>query len=647
MAINIAGSFSSEWIRLEQREPLLDIPSPIEAATFIDEVMSTDPCIEKEDEETEELIDEEPLTLDEFDEIVKKLNYSICSMNNDTAYLEVEVHKSSDDPHVIKIIGGSVISEVNDFVEIDKTISFEDSSYLELQYRFNQEPSISLLGNVSDGTPVLSYENGIINFGVNTSGSIHIKGTATISLIEVQMDNVDDGCTVLAFFNEIMDEIDLDAPEIDESIEDPTSLCEYQQDLNVNPDDVECYKLETYLTKCKCSGTTIDRVTVEKGADCGDRQLSCPQNQSKCRKLVGSETYVSAYKDCGETTDEIDNAEFYEQKCCEAPDFILPKCETVTTIYRGGLGIKGGEKKYRSIYGENTRFIAVGPKGPNCGTYTVQQKLGSLNCCDYALPVGWNKINSPSVLGDHSSGIFYIYGGLGPFTYMSGQDGTYFINKNGDHVQSVESEFRYVTLFTEDVCGTLEIAVVDSCGSESVYTFRAVDGEWVQVESKSWNYTSKTGNLGEVSCVIPEMTALSVEGPDENTETWVVEESEDGWIMQGMLGPFRLTEHGANRSPVMDGPATGTCQSGEECVKYRHADYPYPPCLGFPAGGLYSKPICEHWDCALYMNGYLCCYECPGDYLTKYDKYGTVVCGTRTIYTGAVISQRIWEVWVC
>jgi|LGVF01.1.fsa_nt_gb hypothetical protein len=650
----LEDDYGAAWILVEQAAFTVDQVSPAETAAFIDSVFDTDPCINPESEESNEVeLDESgnaepPLTLAEFDEEVKKLNYSVCSYNGDNCSIQVNVHTSHDAETVLKIFGGDVVSgPIIITEEFDQTYSLDGESSIFTERRFTGTPSITMHGFVSAGNVEESFSNSVAYLGTSVSGSVRITGTITYAQYEVSIDSTEDTVMAVGFFEGMVDDTELETPPVDETIDDPQRFCSYGQDLNVTPDNVSCYKLVNYLTKCKCSGETVDRRTVEQSADCGDGDLFCPQNQSSCRKLIGSETYVEGYVDCDETTGDISDPEFYEQKCCHPPGMPLPKCAETTTIYRGGVGIKGGAQKYKDIYGDNTRIVPVGPKGPNCGTTTVRQQLAGLDCCEKATPVTFDEITSPSVMADYSSGIFYINGGLAPFTYMSGQAETHFLDDNGSKTQSITTKAGYITLHSEDICGTLFISVADACATEYTYTFRAVDGSWVLVESRRWSEQCYPGG----TCYNDEDRSCSYDNPngsglpqDEFDPVHSVTVAEDGrsWTVQTIDGSLLFTEYGKIGLVRSDGEysTNPVTLCGERLYTYDG----YPNCLAIPAE---VNPLSCDWYDTYSCNVNNGCALCSPDYYTYLDRYGVSVCGTRRTAVGYRIDRRTWHEWRC
>lgn len=652
----------SSWVRLEQQLEEEDIASPQETAEFLDTVFDTDSCIDSSavdgsdsDVEVDEAGEAEaPITVSEFNEIAKTLSYSICSQVGDNVDVLVEVHTSHDLPYVIRVIGGEHISTSSDYKEINETFSIDSASYVDLQYRFS---SISAIDLYLDTSADYTVSGSLVVFDKSVSGSIRVQGTVVFDVITVTMNNIDEECKVIAFYEELAASLEVEPPVIDDTIENPEDFCAYDQNFDVNPDDVSCYKIVNYLTKCRCSDTTVDRETVELSTDCGDGQLFCPQNQTSCQKLLGSETYVKAYTDCDETTDDISDPEFYEQKCCYPPDFALPRCSVSKSVYRGGKGIDGGTAKYKSIYGDDTKFVAVGPNGPICGTTTVEQRLGSLDCCELATDVYFDTVNNPSVMSDYDAVVLFILKGLAPFTFMSGQDETCFEDANGNEVQSITQDHHHVSFYSKDICGTIEVHVTDSCGTEDTLYIRALDGQWVTREYRDYKAACyldcDEGNLDH-SC---EYAGDPVEGnvPSDSYDTVDYETTTDtGWTRRAMQGTLRLTETAmlSQNLYVPDLVLEAACDGFPLRYEYSTSTRGYPPwnyCLGKPSG-MGSQGNGTPIDCS--SPGVTDCAWCCNDGMSQEysyykDRYGVIVCGSRTVDIGWAVDTRRWEEWVC
>lgn len=473
------------WIRLEVVKQEDDTVTLSEVADIVDAAFDVnvcgveDPPTEEDPVSTEELIEginEPPQTVDFaalFQYIYGLSDYDPCKVNPATGKYEAQVRMYLSHPHDLeyKFIAenGEVLSTIITSESVDGNIEVSGNSIT------LEKPIAS---EVTASVTIKEILGSTVYFEEEIEGSVHFSYQSQHYLITVEVpasENFEETgeagkCKCLGFFHGCVDEIILTPPEDDELTTELLG-CDWGIETETTPSVVTCYEAVTIREKCECSGSTASEEIVEMDIPCPEgSNYTCPQGYDTCRKLMGSRTEVS-YVDCGETTGDINTAAFYEEKCCVPPPFALPKCSKVTRNYYGGKGIEGGEALYRGLYGDNTRFIPVGPQNGVCGELTIEQRLIPLNCCEGATAPVFT-IAPVDVEHGHNY-LFCVSGGSPPFSWsVEAESGGLSISGSGSCAR----------LYVSDCfCKSGIITVTDVCNMQVQTTVDGVDGWWEEI----------------------------------------------------------------------------------------------------------------------------------------------------------------------
>ncbi len=473
------------FITLEQVKAEDDTLTLAEAADLIDAAYDIDPC-EDEDEDSDEDEDEEITDEDvqEFiDYIQGNLDLSVCELDEDGSYeTEIKVYRSHLSlPYVLRLTAGEVISTVTETETVSESIDCDGQSYATL--------SRGYYGDLECDVPVKSILGSTVNFEEEQEGAVSLAYTSRYDLVTVKVGGSGgepNDCTAFAFMSGLAtDAVELEAPDVDEDIteEEEYWYCSAEVDFDGSgPDEVTCYKLQHRVTRCRCSGEELSRETVEVDCDCPRKEMHCPGSVSVCRALIGSETVTVGYSPCpsDEGEDTCGDPEVALEMCCGEAPAVQPPCCTVTEVYQGKKPDTETFARWRSIYGQNTRFVPVAPKDGICGELTTKY-LAPDACCDgvSALSIVEDESDEVVAATARAAGRVVVSGGvtgagkLLPLQVHISGEGFYIY---GGH-KSAEVEGRYVWLATENACGTGHLYVTDGCSSAS-YTIRSTSGHW-------------------------------------------------------------------------------------------------------------------------------------------------------------------------
>lgn len=482
------------WIRLEVVKQEDDTVTLSEVADIVDAAFDVnvcgveDPPAEEDPVSTEELIegiDEPPQTVDFaalFQYIYGLSDYDPCKVNPATGKYEAQVRMYLSHPHDLeyKFIAenGEVLSTIITSESVDGNIEVNGNSIT------LEKPIAS---EVTASVTIKEILGSTVYFEEEIEDSVHFSYQSQHYLITVEVpasENFEETgeagkCKCLGFFHGCVDEIILTPPEDDELTTELLG-CDWGIGTETTPSVVTCYEAVTIREKCECSGSIASEEIVEMDIPCPEgSNYTCPHGYDTCRKLMGSRVEIS-YVDCGETTGDINTAEFYEENCCIPPPFALPKCSKVTRNYYGGKGIESGEALYRRLYGDNTRFIPVGPQNGVCGELIIEQRLFPLDCCDGVPPLIWDDINSAKVIADDSSGVVMVTEGCLPLI-VSVRGSGFWLNTHHT-IRDAIINSRSITVYTSDACGTAHLYITDGCSSVNGRV-RSSDGQWVLVEN--------------------------------------------------------------------------------------------------------------------------------------------------------------------
>ncbi len=486
-----ASPAANYWLRMVQEDMGDDLATVAEVAGLVDALFNIEPCDPESGSGGEEQpIDAttgepiQPVTEDEFNLVVaENFDFSACRVENDGSYeATIRVYRSHlDEPYRLVVNNGELLRTVRTEEAVRIDITVDSSAQIDLPMPVLSGFSASWYGTVYDENgpcdpPEITLTGATLHFGRAVTGRITAAFVTEYDQVTVMVHGLDgevrDG-SLLAFYHGLVFEDIVRQPPVDEAVD--RRFCDSGGGGGVTLPDAECYQLVHLVTRCRCSDREVSRETVT-------RVVQCPDGYAPGTHLVGSETVTVDRVDCGESDDDISDPEFYEQICCEppAPDFPLPRCVRKTTVYRGGKGIDGGADRYRAVYGDNVRLVAVSPENGVCGEMTVEQVKKQRNCCDGAAPIEWDYDNSAEIIGSTSKATVFVTGGVPPYNWSVRARGASF--DRAGYVRDVQTASPHVTIYTHDACGSIPVYVSDGCSSTSEY-LRSTVGQWELIET--------------------------------------------------------------------------------------------------------------------------------------------------------------------
>lgn len=480
------------WIRMEQELPD-DLATVAEAAEVIDKIFELDPCVAvEEDQEAEEQPSSEETMAQAKEVFLEHLlgqKESLCLDGNGCFAADVRVYRSHQDrPYTLLITGGEAGQTVVGNAErVIKTVTVKDSRSVAMDFPADQSVSVAwqgpcyskALGRL-DVHPELIVSKGGISWGVAVTGVLRVEYDLPYDLVTILTSGKE--CGVTALYHLSTDDIDLQPPpEDDEAME----LCNGGGSHFEDPDDDDqggCYAEVTHKVRCLCTN-----------ADSGESYKT--RHATGCPDGVAPGTVISrsddvSYKYC-DTIDDVNDPEYYEDKCCTPPYFVLPKCKKTYGIYSGGAGVNKDEaESLQKTYGSSLRFIPVGPKGGPCGEAVTEQAVHAKNCCDGAPQLYADNERTQDIMSPNSAAVVYVLGGLGTLPEdtgcvrrvlptrkwaVSGAD--VWLDYNHSR-KSGENNSNCVRIYSgPDACGSVHVHVTDGCSGTSV-TLRVTVGGW-------------------------------------------------------------------------------------------------------------------------------------------------------------------------
>lgn len=492
------------WIKVIQ-EALPDETITLgETAELLDNVFAIDPCIQVETVEGEEPEVKEPsMTEEEFQEFVRTLEpLSICEATINYDYftsVRVYVADFTKDYRLV-LSNGVAETGVRTTTQETENILIEKTSSATLKYPSSGSGVyqwLTCIPHSGAANPPIREVNDGIEWDGEMTGTIVASYPTTYDAVPVTVFGVDGEygeCNVAGFYVGLVDEISLVSPDVDP--EDEAKRQKYCGGVKVvipeEPEKVYCYLEVTNIVKCQCSlhthniYTSKEPVTCPEGIRC-DGVANTNEPGYECEYKVGSDTRIT-YVDCGETTGDIANPDFYEENCCEPPPFGLPGCSRRYVNNPGGKGLTEAKKQefYRQYGVDGVVFEGISPEDGDCGDIIYDQSLIPRDCCEDVPSVSWDTERNPGFIATESSVYLYILNGLPPFTFTSSDPELVF--DNGLNIKTTNG--RAVLVYaTADFCGSSNISVIGQCGSSSM-RLRSLEGVWefIPSETDTCNY---------------------------------------------------------------------------------------------------------------------------------------------------------------
>jgi|GEM_PF-3971767 len=543
------------WISLEQKDDSSDdaAVTVTEAANVVDAVYDLDPCddeytLVEETEETEQPGD------DEIEAAIQStFDLDLCDKDllHSTVTTTVYVYQSDPTtPYRLQIEGGTIKSQVRITDNITEQKAVEKTTTLAIGKpvitctaswmvcSVTPAPKIQRTGNTlfwstkCSGTIIIN----MLTNGDQLTISSPMKGTVadgstTFSCAEVTLYAFQAGASDMLTWTPATDSDMQELAELQEKYCSEPSIIG-----TIKDDDTAGNILTIYIKeyKCQCSGNQAYTVQ-ESAVDLYSREYDAAGYTGFVYKYV-----FAGYVDCGEETGDINDPEFYKEKCCEYPPhwMTLPNCSSYMVKNAGGASLSEETKQsYRDSWAGAVRFVAVSPADGDCGTTTYNQELHAKDCCDEVeTDLAWVEDSLPEVLPHGGSVLLFAEGGLNweEYTWKTSAKGTYFANG-----KKTISAGGCVRLYAEDsFCGMDYVYVTDGCTSLSA-SIRSDEGYWKEIEYTYQFASSVVG--GQPADNIYEDTYYRTFGEATN-------------------GKYKLVERVVNGS--MSVPVWNTCSTG-------------------------------------------------------------------------------------
>jgi len=493
------------WVHIEQVATDDNTASLGEVAELVDEIYGTDPCLkegetleETPDPATEEPPEEEtedpppPITEEDFADLIKEFDLNLCGVtfNGDcTVQVKVAISHPGDN-YTLRVSNGEIGGTVTVYGElVSETIVIDNASSIELDFPVVSGATFEWYGSVygSAGNmtgPQITLSGRTLSWDEEVTGSISMSYYTQYDLIDITIFGNEDGepaeCRAICFYHGLIDEIDLQPPEI----EDNEGLEIYRQPfcgaIETDPpednDDIQCYENVTKVYRCECSDSKAYDITEEVVTACPEG-IRCPNGDEKCRALLGSRTILGGYIDCSEGGSLSDPA-YRKEICCDAASGLLPTCQTQYSVNPGGVPIDPTAlEQYRMLYHDSLRVIAVKPSDGDCGVVKRQIVVSAKNCCDEVPPLEIDATESVTILADNSSGIIRT-------TNPTSGNVTVEVHGNGFYARpdlhaktaSYNGGDGFL-IYTSNACGTGEIEISDGCSTVK-HRVASTDGQW-------------------------------------------------------------------------------------------------------------------------------------------------------------------------
>lgn len=466
------------WIRIEQ-DAIDDGATVAQTAAALDALFEIDACAEQPAETTP--APSAPVEQDQVAESVAEvLDLPACEMGSDgSVQTTIRVYRSHlAEPYTLRLRGGTVVETIQEEGTVTTTMEIGETTTLDYPVvsGFTCAPApLSRVGNTLRFAPA--------QVGLHLSASYQSRWEQVTVRIH-GIDGEPGECRALAFHHGLAAALDLQAPEIAEI---DRSLCPATS-WQLSPTDyqVTCYKIIEITRRCTCSGDEVGSYTTQQVVPCPNPEMRCPNNETTCMHLVGTEA-MDEWVECSGDSDvpgrpgevyALSTPAYYEDHCCKQPSVSLPQCPTKRTVYKTDLPIEYGQAYWRGIYGAATRFVPVAPPGGICGEWIVEQRIDASGCCDGVPPLVWDTTISPDTITPSSAVLIGVTGGRAPYVWEVSGSGFQF-QSNGATLLTSNTNQVVLSALT-GACGMAMLNVSDGCSTVSA-GIRCTAGQWVKL----------------------------------------------------------------------------------------------------------------------------------------------------------------------
>lgn len=516
------GAGGGMWVSVEQEEYDEPIATQGELASFVDALYNIDPC------KTEQVADpnaNDGFYVDEskpdvwgappeedFNFLVKEqLPPEMCDFTEDSGYTATLNVFMSDISKPFKLVLDVGIVGYDRRVKepFEDRIVIENSTSYTLKYPVADDfehnwISLVILGGGVVNVKVDEEDKRTLSFGTAVTGTLDVSYETEYYKVDVFIPGENEEpqfSNATVFYVGLVAETDIEPPDVDEGdavSKDawcvPNPLDEYDHEIVKVPfpdHDVTCQVEVSVRHLCDCSKTLSYTSRYLEGTSCPDR-TRCYDYQTECTKIIGYRTEIK-YVDCGETTEDINDPEFYEASCCEEvpKGMELPLCKKEYSIKNTVPLDEEIANEYIRTYGEEVvSFVGVGPKDGYCGENIIEQVLTARDCCEDPPPLYFTK--SVDQVQPGESYVFCADGGVFPYNWSASGSGLSISGRNICATLSVDDGF----------CDGGEVQLLDSCNHQITQEIAAGIGYWEEITEADWPsglIVDAIGDMGPVT----------------------------------------------------------------------------------------------------------------------------------------------------
>lgn len=465
-----SGSEENRWLRLEQLLPEDESLSVAEAAKAIDALFDIEPCDQGLGGGGEAVIrDADGLPANQppeerLEEVVRDvLGPDLCNQAQHWIATVLVLRSHQQPGYTLRSEGAEVLSTELIEKEVTETLEMNGATSKDLSWPYVGGLSTGLSSDITakvlGSTINLSGLVERLNLRYRTRyEQLRIK----VPVEEKSRRREDDTlqrpelpvAAVIAFWADLAAACELSPPPTDErsSQDELDRLCRGPVSSWENITPKECWQTLEHYQMCNCSKkrTNVWREVVP---------VACPDGADASSYFVSNRSVFDGYVYCEGEEDEVNDPEFYKEKCCVPPPRPLPRCRKTYSLWRGGAEIEGGPQRWLDIYGPGTRLIPVAPKAGICGELVTEWEVHAKNCCDDVEPLKPHPAN-PSVISPGGSvWLEVLHGRPGPLTWRA-SGGLLFMNNR----PIIEDTGNRQQIFApRDICPNSVVTADDTC----------------------------------------------------------------------------------------------------------------------------------------------------------------------------------------
>jgi len=457
---SIAPADDPYWLTIEVGE-YSDTVTIEEAAAIVDDLYDTDPCLDDGTVKEEETITETEVIAAVFGSD-PGMCAALLSGDYENDVRIIRSHLSL--PYKLTVSVGEVKQTVKVVEGVTVTVDVKDEINTVLPYPVVSGIRVSWMGS----GPAISLKHNTLFWAGNFTGTLRASYTTEYDIVTVAVPGIrgeslnerergeKQSSDILVFYHYQTYLETIDAPPDDPAATDDylADVCEWengQGSRNTDEEEEEPEPIEPVEPLDPCLRYTIDvyQTSYKPGTQLFDDNKCCntaPKMSSECMELkVGN---VS-------TKELSQEKKTYYESLTEYCS--MGFCENVQRV----------------------DFVAVGPNPEDpegCGRIINKTVVQQRNCCDEVEPM--ELLLAPSVMADNSNAFLQVVGGSGQYQFRVLSPGLYFKTAGGYPVHVGDSSSGYITLYSDNICGTVTVQVVDTCGNSISIPIRATDGRW-------------------------------------------------------------------------------------------------------------------------------------------------------------------------